>query len=99
MCQVVGWAPKDRKGKVGRHQDGCGTSFAGGIGPAVGVRPGFRHLILHSDHHEENDRKDCGGSHEFDEGEGREKGGRNGRHKKQRRAGRRCGGEWATVWA
>jgi hypothetical protein len=47
---------KNEAGKVLSHKATGGTGFAGGIGATIGVGPSFGHLVLHANHHEENDR-------------------------------------------
>ena len=70
VAAVWGIRPKSHASYVGTHEASSGSGFAGGVRSAVRVGPGFRHLILQTDHHEENDGEDGGGGHEFDEGEG-----------------------------
>ena len=71
ICRVIVSSAENKAGKILSHDAAGGTGLAGSVGTTVGVGPGFGHLILHSYHHQKYDGKNRGGSHQFDQGEGR----------------------------
>jgi len=71
ICRVIVSSAENKAGKILSHEAAGGTGLAGSVGSAVGVGPSLGHLILHTDHHEENHGKNRSGGHELDEGERR----------------------------